>query len=64
MRWGWLIPAVIVWLLSAICIIGTVIETAIGRKRSSKADLYGAIAFHGVTAIVALWLFLKALGKT
>ncbi len=29
-----------------------------------RGDFWGGIAFHGATAVLALWLFLKALGKT
>jgi len=63
MSWGWLIGAVVVWLASAICIIGTMYELAVGKSDLGKWDFWGGVAFHGVTAILALWLLLKALGK-
>ena len=63
MKWAWFIPALIVWLLSAICIIGTIYELYIGKANLKKPDFWGGIAFHGSTAILALWLFLKAIGK-
>jgi len=62
MSWPWLIGAAVVWLLSAICIIGTIIEAAMGKKIFRKPDTWGGIAFHGVTAILALWLLMKGLG--
>lgn len=63
MSWGWFIPAIIVWLASAGCIIGTMYEMAVGKTSVRKPDLWGGVAFHGVTAILALWLMLKALGR-
>ena len=64
MSWGWFIGAVIVWLASAACIIGTLYELAVGKAHLRKGDFWGGVAFHGATAILALWLLLKALGKT
>ena len=63
MSWAWMIPAVLVWLMSALCIIGTMYEAAVGKSDFRKGDFWGGVAFHGSTAILALWLFLKALGK-
>lgn len=63
MSWGWLIAAVIVWLLSAGCAITTIYDTAAGKTGFRKGSFWGGIVFHGVTAILALWLLLKALGK-
>ena len=63
MSWGWMIAAVIVWLASAGCIIGTMWELFVGKGDLRKGDFWGGLAFHGTTAILALWLFLKALGK-
>ncbi|MEW6355875.1 MAG: hypothetical protein AB1696_06105 [Planctomycetota bacterium] len=62
MSWGWLIAAVIVWLASAGCIIGTLVELLLGKANLRKGDFWGGVAFHGSTAILALWLLLKALG--
>ena len=62
MSWLWLSGAVVVWLLSAACIIGTIIEAAMGKKVFRRADLWGGVAFHGLTAVLALWLLLKGLG--
>ncbi|MFC1836367.1 hypothetical protein ACFL2Q_16870 [Thermodesulfobacteriota bacterium] len=63
MSWEWLIGAVVVWLVSAACIIGTMYELAVGKTDLRKGDFWGGVAFHGATAILALWLFLMALGK-
>ena len=63
MNWGWLIGAVVVWLASAACIIGTIWELTTGKNDLKKANFWGGVGFHGATAIIALWLFLKALGK-
>jgi len=58
--WWW-IGAIVVWLASAVCIIGTIVEIAIGKKRAFEPENLGAYAFHGVTAILALWMLMKAL---
>ena len=63
MNWWWFIGAIVVWLASAGCIIGTVVEWFVGKAGLRKGDTWGGIAFHGATAILALWLFLKAIGK-
>ena len=63
MKWGWLIAALVVWLMSAACIIGTVYELFVGKANLKKGDFWGGIAFHGSTAILALWLLLKAMGR-
>jgi len=63
MSWAWLIAAVVVWLLSAACIISTMYEVGTGKSNLRKGDFWGAVVFHGGTAILALWLLLKALGK-
>ena len=63
MSWGWLSLAIVVWLMSAGCIIGTIWEIAVGKADLRKGDFWGGVAFHGSTAILALWLLLKALGK-
>ena len=62
MNWGWLIAAIVVWLASAACIIGTLYELAAGKAKVRKGDFWGGVAFHGATAILALWLLTKAMG--
>ena len=63
MSWGWFIAALIVWILSAICIIITIYELGVGKAHFRKGSFWGGVGFHGITAILALWLILKALGK-
>ena len=58
--WWW-IGAIVVWLASAVCIIGTIVEIAIGKKRAFEPENFGAYAFHGITAVLALWMLMKAL---
>jgi len=58
--WWW-IATIVVWLLSAVCIIGTIVEVATGKSRPFKPENWGGFAFHGATAILALWLLTKAL---
>jgi hypothetical protein len=57
----WWIGAILVGLLSAVCIISTMVEIISGKKRLFEAESVGAIVFHGVTAILALWFLFKAL---
>ncbi|MFH0800944.1 MAG: hypothetical protein V2A78_00960 [bacterium] len=59
---GWWIGAILVWLVSAACIISTIFEVLSGKKRLFEAENFGAYIFHGSTAILALWLLVKALG--
>jgi len=63
MKWGWLIASIIVWLMSMCCILGTIYEFAAGKAKMKGVNFWGGIAFHGATAILAVWLLLKALGK-
>lgn len=63
MSWPWLIAAIVVWLLSAACIIGTLYELFVGKANLRKGDFWGGVAFHGVTTVLALWFVLKAFGK-
>lgn len=61
MSWLWLAAAAIVWVLSAVCIIGTIYDLAVGKASPRQGEFWGGVAFHGVTAILALWLLLKGL---
>ncbi len=61
MNWLWWIGAIVVWLASAICIIGTLCGLFVGKEKATKGGFWGGVAFHGVTAIIALWLLMKAL---
>lgn len=57
---GWWIAAIVTWLASAGCIIGTCYEIISGKKRILAGENIGAYAFHGGTAILALWFLAKA----
>ena len=62
--WYWWVLTIIVWLASAVCIISTMVELKQGKtgpKGPKAGEFWGAIAFHGSTAILALWLLGKAL---
>jgi hypothetical protein len=62
--WYWWVSGILCWLMSAACIISTIVELKMGKvsPRGPKAvDFWGAVAFHGITAILALWLIAKAL---
>ena len=59
--WYWWVLGIVVWLASAACIIGTMIELKWAGKGWGTVDFWGAVAFHGATAILALWLVSKAL---
>ena len=63
MSWGWMIGAILFWLMSAICIIGSIVEVGMGKSSLKKGGFWGGVAFHAVTALIALALFLKALGQ-
>ena len=41
MSWGWLIATVIVWVLSAACIISTMYEIGAGKSNLRKGDFWG-----------------------
>jgi hypothetical protein len=58
---GWWIASVLVWLISAACIISTMWEVTTGRKKLWDSENLGAYFFHGGTAILALWLVFKAM---
>jgi hypothetical protein len=58
--WWW-IASIVTWLISAGCIIGTLVEVISGKKRPFCADSIGGYLFHGVTAVLALWFLVKAL---
>ena len=63
MQIGYLIGSIVVGLLSLICIGSTVYEVAIGKYAIMTGNFWGAAVFHGITAVVAVWLLLKAVGK-
>ncbi len=62
MSWGWLIAAGIVGLLSVVCVVSTTFEIAVGKKAFRTEDYWGAVVFHGASAVLALWLLSRAIG--
>lgn len=63
MHIGYLIGAIVSFLLSLGCIISTMIEITQGKYGLMTTNFWGAVIFHGLTAILGLWLLLKAFGK-
>ena len=61
MKWLWLVGAIVVWLLSAACITGTLRECGAGKGKARKPDFWAGVVFHGGTALAALWMLMKAL---
>lgn len=61
MNW-WLISAVITLAASLICALSTAYEIS-GGKQLKPSDIWGTAFFHGTTAVLGIWLLLKALGK-
>jgi hypothetical protein len=62
--WYWWVSAILVWLVSASCIISTMVEQKRGKtgpSGSKAGEYWGAVVFHGFTAILALWLLGKAI---
>lgn len=59
--WYWWVSGIVVWLASAACIIGTLVETRTKPSGWGTWDFWGAVGFHGATAILALWLISKAM---
>lgn len=59
--WWW-IAAIVTWLVSAGCILGTIVEIVMGKKRPFCAENLFGYLFHGATALLALWFLVKALG--
>ena len=62
MKWLWFVGAGITWIASAGCIFGTLYELGKGKAKARKpVEFWGAVVFHGATAILALWLLIKGL---
>ncbi|MBI5499842.1 MAG: hypothetical protein HY907_06340 [Deltaproteobacteria bacterium] len=62
--WYWWLATILVWLASAACIVSTLIEMKLGKTgpRGPKLeDFWGAVGFHGATAVLVLWLLGKSL---
>jgi hypothetical protein len=64
--WYWWALVVVVWLSSAICIISTMIEMKQGKtgpRGPHMENFWGAVLFHGSTAVLVIWLLTRALAK-
>jgi len=57
----WWISAFVVWAISAAWIIAILAEVFRGKSAALSPKLLPGYGFHGVTAILSLWLFMKAL---
>ena len=60
---GRLVGAIVLFVLSIGCIAHTVVEMARGEYGMGSGRLWGAVAFHAVTAILASLLLHSACGK-
>jgi len=58
----WWVGAILVWLLSFVCIVFVMAEVLRGKQSGLSRSSLGGYALHGVTAVLALWMLLKALG--
>ena len=62
--WYWWILCILTWFMSAACIISTIVELRQGKggpKGPKAGEFWGAVVFHGSTAILVLWFLAKAL---
>jgi hypothetical protein len=64
--WYWWVLGLIVWLASAACIISTIFDLKSGKVSPAgkgAGEFWGAVVFHGSTALLALFLIGKALAR-
>ncbi len=62
--WYWWLAGIATWLMSAGCIIDTIVkmkQNKSGPSGPKAGDFWGAVIFHGATAILALWFIKKAI---
>ena len=59
---GFWIAAGVTFAISAWTIVAAIVEVVRGKSRPWHADVLLAVVFHGVTAVLALWLAGKAGG--
>lgn len=59
----WWIGAGLVWLLSAVCIFTAMWEVWRGKSRTFSRRIMSMYGFHGVTALLALWLAVQAVSR-
>jgi len=55
----YLIGAIVSALASLSCIVSTAVDFIKGKIKFTDTNLWGAIVFHLITGVLALWLFLK-----
>jgi len=60
MNW-WIISAVIFFLLSIVCGVSTALEIKSCKLDPKSVEYLGSIAFHAITAIIAIFLLIKGL---
>jgi hypothetical protein len=63
MRKGFLMGSIILFIVSLICIIYTIVEVIQVRYGLGSLNLWGGVVFHVVTAVIASFLLSRAQGK-
>ncbi|HYF92487.1 MAG TPA: hypothetical protein VD969_09565 [Symbiobacteriaceae bacterium] len=58
----WWIGAALVWLVSAACIVVAMVKVFRGKAPAFGKQALSLYAFHGVAALLALWLAFAAAG--
>ena len=62
--WYWWVGAVAAGVASAGCIISTMFDVKKGKSGPGgpkAGEFWGAVVFHGATAILAFWFLTKAI---
>jgi len=59
----WWIATAVVWLASAGAIFLAMANVVRRKSRAFSARTLSLYGFHGVTALLALWLAVKAMGR-
>ena len=60
MHKGYLIGAIVLFVLSIGCITGTVVEVILGKYGMGALQFWGGVAFHAATAVIAASLLIRA----
>jgi hypothetical protein len=63
MRKGYLIGSIVLFILSLTCIIYTIVEVIQVKYGLGSLNLWGAVVFHVVTAVIASFLLSRAQGE-
>jgi hypothetical protein len=61
MHKGYLIGSIILFAMALACIASTVIDVAQEEATLSSLSFWGAVVFHGASAVLALWLLSRAI---